>query len=195
MSTEQETEVRKIEDSKFKAQIVEIENLGRELNVADINRPSGLEKPQFVVSFWSKTEKCWVDLIVEPLSPGQFAILNNTPFAKSAAASRDKLEKVLEKETFTADEAKAFTEDEENKPMLDEFENYKLEVAIMATVAPKNITKEWFLAQDSEVVEDVYEAAMNGVTSVDDVDVFPEEDDGTGDEGRPDNTGGSLQGV
>lgn len=201
MST-QEGQVRKIEGSKFKAQVVEIENLGRELNMVDITRPSGLKKPEYVLSFHVKvfdengefSGREWQDLVVEPLSPGQMAILSNTPFAKSAQAAKEKLDKILDQEV-NEENAQEFVNDEENQPMLDEFENYKLEVAIMALKrlpnTPEEI-REWLLAQDDEVIDDVYEAAMNGVTSVDDVDVFPEEDDGAGDEGRADPAGSSM---
>ena len=153
----------------------------RNLRVPTLQQMEVLEPQQFVVSIPDEQNPDieW-DVVVQELSPGQYALLQDTAFTRNAAAARVKIDSLnIDPDSEDPeDQAKVreILNSDETRNTIQEFEEYKVEVCLLGIVEPMGLTREIISRWSSNNIERIYEAIMQGATAVDAVDAFPSED-------------------
>ena len=158
----------------------------RALRVPNLQQMEVLKPQQIVVSIPDpdNPEEEW-DIIVQELSPGQYALLNNTAFARNSAAARAKMDALnLDPDDESPEAQEKIREvlrQDDTLQTVNDFNEYKIEVCLLGIVEPEGLTREIIQSWASSVVDELYQAIMQGTEAADEVDAFPNEDTGSGD--------------
>ena len=153
----------------------------RNLRVPTLQQMEVLEPQQFVVSIPDEEdpEEEW-DIVVQELSPGQYALLQDTAFTRNAAAARVKIDalNIDPDSEDPAEQAKVreILNSDETRSTMQDFEDYKIEVCLLGIVEPQGLSREVIQKWSSNNIDKIYEAIMQGATAVDAVDAFPGQD-------------------
>lgn len=158
----------------------------RKLRVPNMQQMAVLEPQQIVVSIpdTDNPEEEW-DIVVQELSPGKYALLNNSAFARNTAAASAKIAALNIDPDDTSPEAEAKRREalggDNTYQTMADFNDYKIEVCLLGIVEPEGLTREIIESWASSVVDQLYEAIMQGTEAADEVDAFSGEDAGSGD--------------
>jgi len=153
----------------------------RKLRIPNLQQLEVLEPQQFIVTIPDPFEDgdVW-DIVVQELSPGQLALLQQTAFARNADAARRKLDALDldpdDDSPETQEKIRELMGDSDTQQTVHEYQAYKVEVCMLGIVEPEGLTREIIEKWAPGNVDKIYSAIMEGATAVDAVDAFPSQD-------------------